>query len=235
MGNISTNGTIKAQSFLGTLSGYTWYDGIHSRTAGLNFPEKFPSAQTYYPLLNFRTRSDYSISFGGVEDLVGFFIAKPGFTENVYSHFFYLSLTENIIQTSFFLNAKCYNSQCLDGYTQDKFVHRLSWANGDGNNVNALAWVGTTFAYQNAHNAPTTGPFCSFGPYGGLANYTLQLQGTYHNSGKELWWRTYNGDAGAWNSWYKVLYSGGTLNTSNYGTSAPTVSGNNGDIYFKIV
>lgn len=123
------------------------------------------------------------------------------------------------------------NAGALNGFGSDNFLRRLPWIINDGNNVNNI-FHGVTFAYVE-HNAPVNGPFCSFGANSWLSPHVLQLSARYNAGGKYFAYRTYDGDTGSWNPWYRIQPAGDTLNTKNYGSSLPS-SASTGDLYFKI-
>jgi hypothetical protein len=66
--------------------------------------------------------------------------------------------------------------------------------------ANTMPSNSTGFTYSV--NAPYTGPIAKFSEDG----YPLQLNATYGGGGTNIAYRTRNGDAGTWNSWYR-LYS----------------------------
>lgn len=232
------NGTITAKGYAFTPGYYSWIDGIsinngdHCISTNTNF-----TASSYTPILNFRTSSGYKVSFGGIADYFGFSIANADRTENGRDDYFQFEPSNKIISSTFKFNGVCAtaeNANTLGGYDSDSFIRRLHWQSGDGNSVDNYVW-GVGFAYGAEHGTPASGPFCSFGAGNWLKNYRLQLNASYYDSNPRLYWRTYNGDKGTWNSWKGALMLGDTLNTSNYGTSTPSAAASSGDVYFKIV
>ena len=90
------------------------------------------------------------------------------------------------------------------------------WPGSPGTNANdfyAGSWVRSSFTYSN--NAPLTGTIVHF-PAGG---YDLQLNANYN--GHDMAFRSRNGDAASWMSWKTVL------NTNNYNSYSPTLTGGN--------
>lgn len=237
MGNISTNGTISAQRFIANGStGTSWVEGIKG-SAALNYSRAFYDS-AYFPILNFTTQNNWKVSFGGINDAFGFYANAADKTENGYDKRFELDITENVIKTTFTFGGRCNvadSADALGGYSSDLYIRRLDWVRGDSNSINTLGIHGTGFAYSNTHGTPGTGPFCSFGGTGWLTNYVLQFHAPFSNKNPRLYWRTYNGDSGSWNNWKAALMVGDTLNTANFGTSTPSGSASNGDIYFKLI
>lgn len=66
--------------------------------------------------------------------------------------------------------------------------------------------------------APYTGPIMKFGDGG----YAMQINGTYGGSGASIAYRTRNGDAGSWNSWYTFI------TTANIGSQSVSYASNSG-------
>lgn len=103
-------------------------------------------------------------------------------------------------------------------HTHSNYIERLAWWNdGDSHNANDLL-SGTTFAYHNHSNCPTTGTIVAFNCINSTG-YQLQLQGSYY--GEELWFRNRNGDNGTWNAWRYIIHNGNIGSQSvNYASSA---------------
>ena len=103
-------------------------------------------------------------------------------------------------------------------HTHSNYIERLAWWNeGDSHNANDLL-SGTTFAYRNHSNCPTTGTIVAFNCINSTG-YPLQLQGSYY--GEELWFRNRNGDNGTWNAWRYIIHNGNIGSQSvNYASSA---------------
>lgn len=92
---------------------------------------------------------------------------------------------------------------------------------------------GYTFAYTAA-GAPWPGAFMSIG--GGLNNYDLQISANYGSGGKNISFRTHNGDNSTWNSWNQFWHSG-NLNRADVDFTAKTLNStnvyNNGNLWSK--
>ena len=103
-------------------------------------------------------------------------------------------------------------------HTHSNYIERLAWWNeGDSHNANDLL-SGTTFAYRNHSNCPTTGTIVAFNCINST-EYPLQLQGNYYR--EELWFRNRNGDNGTWNAWRYIIHNGNIGSQSvNYASSA---------------
>lgn len=83
-----------------------------------------------------------------------------------------------------------------------------------GFTLDAATMPSNSTGFTYAVNAPHTGPIAKFSEDG----YPLQLNAAYIG-GQGLSFRTRNGDAGTWNSWYQILHAG------NYGNYALPLSG----------
>jgi hypothetical protein len=82
---------------------------------------------------------------------------------------------------------------------------------------------GYTFAYATT-GAPWNGALMSFGGFGN--NYDCQISTDYGpNGGNHLSFRTRNGDAAIWNSWYE-LYHSGNFNNANTDFNARNIIAN---------
>lgn len=103
-------------------------------------------------------------------------------------------------------------------HTHSNYIERLAWWNDvDSHNADDLL-SGTTFAYHNHSNCPTTGTIVAFNCINSTG-YPLQLQGNYY--GEELWFRNRNGDKGTWNAWRYIIHNGNIGSQSvNYASSA---------------
>jgi hypothetical protein len=83
-------------------------------------------------------------------------------------------------------------------YIQPTYAGWDSYPGKDANTVSGGSWARSYFTYSN--NAPATGAFVHFPADG----YDLQLNSTYGSS-EGFYFRTRNGDTGAFNSWRRVL------------------------------
>lgn len=112
------------------------------------------------------------------------------------------------------------NADTVDGYhyNQLPYIQRLNWwSRGESHNANDLL-SGTTFAYVDHSNCPTTGTIVAFNCMD-LTRYPLQLQGKYN--GEELWFRNRNGDNETWQTWRELIHSGNIGSQSvKYASSA---------------
>ena len=76
------------------------------------------------------------------------------------------------------------------------------WVSAPGYDANTIVGSKSGFSYSN--NAPNNGALVHFDAGG----YNLQLSSNYGEGGTGLNYRTRNGDAGSWNSWYTIFHSG---------------------------
>jgi len=107
-------------------------------------------------------------------------------------------------------------SQFTNNYGYNRFYD--GWVANPGYDANTIGASKSGFSYGN--NCPNVGPLVHFEDGG----YGLQLNATY-SGGTNLSYRTRNGDAGSWNSWYTIIHSGNIGSQSvNYATSAGSAS-----------
>ena len=111
------------------------------------------------------------------------------------------------------------NADTLDGYHYNGLPYSPKWNDGwgpyDGNSIGASK---SGFTY--ASNAPWSGPLVRFDASG----YDLELNAIYHGNGYGISYRTRNGDAASWNSWFR-LYSDTYRPYADSAGNADTVDG----------
>lgn len=84
---------------------------------------------------------------------------------------------------------------------------RARASGGDVTDVNALPPNSVSFTYSDPTNSPGfNGSLIDFSGLNG--EYSVQLTATYANSGKNISFRTRNGDNKTWNPWYEIFHTG---------------------------
>ncbi|MCP2230142.1 phage tail-collar fiber domain-containing protein [Erwinia aphidicola] len=78
---------------------------------------------------------------------------------------------------------------------------------GNVADANDLPANATSFVYSNVPNAPPfTGSLLDFSGAGN--GYNVTISASYSGAGERIAFRTRNGDAKAWNSWYEIYHTG---------------------------
>jgi len=117
------------------------------------------------------------------------------------------------------------DADLLDGLNSTAYMRDDGWNNSPGQDADTQSTMSSDFTYSN--NAPNTGDLIRFGAGG----YSLQLSSQYNSNGVGLNFRTRNGDAASWNSWYKIFHSGN--DGSGSGLDADTVDGIQGSQFIR--
>lgn len=98
------------------------------------------------------------------------------------------------------------------GYITSSSLTAVTWYDGwvtyPGYDANTIGGNKNGFTYST--NAPHTGHLVHFGASG----YGLQLNSQYNGSGANLSYRSRNGDAATWNTWYRI-WSDADFTSSN--------------------
>ena len=126
------------------------------------------------------------------------------------------------------------NADMVDGKHSNQLFVRDNVTNNrliasDGTNADNWNQTGSTFSY--ASGSPWTGPIMGFGGLGSN-NYNAQFNASYLNDGGHMSFRTRQGDAGTWNSWYEMIHSGniGEMNVKG----ATVLNPISGDANYKL-